>query len=166
MAFTAGTNASSQSAGHTYTFTKGINKLDGDAALAFARERHAFASGDNQRGKNQMKVIAGVVKKLQSTALLTNYAEIMNSVSESFETNMTTAQIQALVKMQLSDMASWNIVSHAVVGTGDSAKTYSSPKLNHYVMIPDQNSVEEAKALIQKVEDGEILSDESENTEE
>ena len=166
VAFTAGTNASSQSAGHTYTFTKGINKLDGDAALAFARERHAFASGDNQRGKNQMKVIAGVVKKLQSTALLTNYAEIMNSVSESFETNMTTAQIQALVKMQLSDMASWNIVSHAVVGTGDSAKTYSSPKLNHYVMIPDQNSVEEAKALIKKVENGEILSDESENTEE
>ena len=161
VAFTAGSNASSQSAGSTYTFTKGINKMDGDAALAFARERHAFASGDNQRGKNQMKVIAGVVKKLQSTALLTNYAEIMNSVSESFETNMTTAQIQALVKMQLSDMASWNIVSHSVVGTGDSAKTYSSPKLNHYVMIPDEDSVAEAKALIKKVEDGEILSDDS-----
>lgn len=161
VAFTAGSNASSQSSGSTYSFKKGINKLDGDAALAFARERHAFASGDNQRGKNQMKVIAGVVKRLQSTALLTNYAEIMNSVSESFETNMTTEQIQALVKMQLSDMSSWNIVSHSVVGTGDSAKTYSSPKLNHYVMIPDQGSVDEAKALIKKVEDGEILSDDS-----
>lgn len=160
VAFTAGTNASSQSSGRTYTFTKGINKLDGDAALAFARERHAFASGDNQRGKNQMKVITGVVKKLQTSALLTNYAAIMNSVSESFETNMTTEQIQALVKMQLSDMASWNIVSHSVVGTGSKAKTYSSPKLNHYVMIPDQDSVDEAKALIKKVEDGEELTDE------
>ena len=164
VAFTAGTNASSQSAGRTYTFTEGINKLDGDAALAFARERHAFASGDNQRGKNQMKVIAGVVKKLQSTALLTNYAEIMNSVSESFETNMTTEQIQALVKMQLSDMASWNIVSNSVVGTGDSAKTYSSPKLNHYVMIPDENSVAEAKELVKKVQDGETLSEDGEDT--
>lgn len=160
VAFTAGSKASSQSAGQTYTFTEGINALDGDAALAFARERHAFASGDNQRGKNQMKVIAGVVKKLQSSALLTNYAEIMNSVSESFETNMTTAQIQALVKMQLSDMASWNIVSHSVVGTGDSAKTYSSPKLNHYVMIPDESSVAEAKELIRQVKDGETLSEE------
>lgn len=165
VAFTAGSNASSQSAGASYSFVEGINDLDGDAALAFARERHAFASGDNQRGKNQMKVITGVVKKLQSTALLTNYAEIMNSVSESFETNMTTAQIQALVKMQLSDMASWNIVSHSVVGTGDSAKTYSSPKLNHYVMIPDEESVAEAKELIRKVQDGETLSEDSDSEE-
>lgn len=159
VAFTAGSNASSQSSGKTYTFTKGKNKLDGDAALAFARERHAFAGGDRQRGKNQMKVIAGVVKKLQSTALLTNYASIMNSVSESFETNMTTEQIQALVKMQLSDMSSWNIVSHSVTGSDSSAKTYSSPRLNHYVMIPDESTVEEAKDLIKKVEDGETLSD-------
>lgn len=159
VAFTAGSNASSQSAGRTYTFTKGKNKLDGDAALAFARERHAFAGGDRQRGKNQMKVIAGVVKKLQSTALLTNYASIMNSVSESFETNMTTEQIQALVKMQLSDMSGWNIVSHSVTGSDSSAKTYSSPRLNHYVMIPDESTVEEAKDLIKKVEDGETLSD-------
>ena len=166
VAFTAGTNASSQSAGNTYSFTKGINKLDGDAALAFARERHAFASGDNQRGKNQMKVIAGVVKKMQSTALLTNYAQIMDSVSESFETNMSTSQIQALVKMQLADMSGWDIVSQAVTGTGDSTKVYSSPKLNHYVMIPDEESVAEAKAMIKKVQDGESLSEKSEDTEE
>ena len=161
VAFTAGTNASSQSTGRTYTFKKGINKLDGDAALAFSRERHAFSDGDRQRGRNQMKVIAGVVKKLQSSAMLTNYAAIMNSVSESFETNMTTEQIQALVKMQLSDMASWNIVSHSVTGSDSSAKTYSSPRLNHYVMIPNDDSVAEAKDLIQKVMDGETLSDDS-----
>ena len=85
----------------------------------------------------------------------------MNSVSESFETNMTTEQIQALVKMQLSDMASWNIVSHSVTGSDSSAKTYSSPRLNHYVMIPNDDSVAEAKDLIQKVMDGETLSDDS-----
>ena len=160
VAFEAGTKASSQSEEETYTFTEGINQLDGDAALAFARERHAFASGDNQRGKNQMKVIAGVVKKMQSSTLLTNYAEIMNSVSESFETNMTTEQIQALVKMQLTDMASWSITTHAVVGSDDSQKTYSSPRLNHYVMIPNEESVDQAKALIEKVENGESITEE------
>jgi len=39
------------------TFAEGWNHLDGKSALAFARERHAFASGDIQRGINQMKVI-------------------------------------------------------------------------------------------------------------
>ena len=36
-----------------YSFQKGVNHLNGKQALAFSRERHSFASGDNQRGKNQ-----------------------------------------------------------------------------------------------------------------
>ena len=34
------------------------------------------------------------------------------------------------------------------------------PKQNVYVFIPDENSVEKAKGLIQKAMDGEIITDE------
>ena len=40
-----------------YQFTEGTNHLNGEQALAFSRERYSFASGDNQRGKNQEAVL-------------------------------------------------------------------------------------------------------------
>ena len=51
------------------TFAEGWNHLDGKSALAFARERHAFKTGDIQRGINQMKVIDAMANKLKSPAL-------------------------------------------------------------------------------------------------
>lgn len=48
---------------------------------------HAFAEGDNQRGRDQMKVIEAVIKKAQSSALLNNYDEIFANISKSFQTN-------------------------------------------------------------------------------
>ena len=58
-------------------FVEGWNHLDGPAALAFARERHAFATGDIQRGINQMKVINAMLEKIKSPALLTSYSRLL-----------------------------------------------------------------------------------------
>ncbi|HCT93056.1 MAG TPA: transcriptional regulator [Lachnospiraceae bacterium] len=158
VAFTAGWQACSQSEKSSYTFREGSNDLDGGAALAFARERHAFASGDRQRGVNQMKVIEGVLKKVQSVSLLANYADVMKSISGSFETNLTSKQIQALVKMQMDDMASWNVLTYSVSGTDAKESTYSSPGHKAYVMIPDDSTVEKAIELVDMVCNGEKLT--------
>lgn len=158
VAFTAGWQACSQSDKSSYTFKEGINELDGGAALAFARERHAFASGDRQRGINQMKVIEGVFKKAQSMSLLTNYADVMKSISGSFETNLTSKQIQALVKMQMDDMASWNVLTYSASGTDGKETTYSSPGHSAYVMIPDESTVQKGIELVDKVCNGEELT--------
>ena len=40
-----------------YHFSKGYNTLNGEEALAFSRERHSFASGDNQRVKKINKLL-------------------------------------------------------------------------------------------------------------
>ena len=61
-------------------FEEGWNHLDGAAALAFARERHAFATGDIQRGINQMKVIDAMLDKIKSPALLTSYSRLLAAV--------------------------------------------------------------------------------------
>lgn len=140
-----------------YSFVQGENYMDGAAALTFARERYAFASGDRQRGKNQMAVIKGVINKAISPALLTNYTSILESVAGSFEASIPYDVLAALVKQQLSDGGEWNIVSYSVDGTGASKKPYSL-STNAYVMEPDYNTVNQAIAMMEQVKNGEILS--------
>jgi LCP family protein required for cell wall assembly len=140
-------------------FVEGWNHMDGQAALAFARERHAFASGDVQRGINQMKVIQAMVDKLKSPTLLLTYSRLMSAVSDCFVTNLSSDQIAALVRMQLSDAASWNIQSMTVTGTNStSTKCYSAKGQKLYVMLPDDTSVAQAQNLIEQVCAGEILN--------
>ena len=149
------------------TFAEGWNHLDGKSALAFARERHAFASGDIQRGINQMKVIDAMVGKLKSPALLMSFSKLMDAAADCFVTSLSQDQITALVRMQLSDLANWDIQSYTVTGTGaKSSKCYSAKGQSLYVMKPDENSVNEAKALIESVLGGEgTVSDTSQTPE-
>ena len=138
------------------TFAEGWNHLDGKSALAFARERHAFKNGDIQRGINQMKVIDAMVEKLKSPALLMSFSKLMDAMADCFVTSLSQEQISALVRMQLSDLSSWDIQSYSVTGTGaKSSKCYSAKGQSLYVMKPDENSVNEAKALVAAVLGGE-----------
>lgn len=137
-------------------FTEGWNHLDGRAALAFARERHAFATGDIQRGINQMKVIDAMLEKIKSPALLTGYSRLLTAVADNFVTSLTSAEISALVRMQLSDFAAWDIENCSVTGASSSSThCYSAQGQKLYVMTPDEASVEAAKAVIQSVLSGE-----------
>ena len=135
----------------------GDNYLDGYAALNVARERHSFVDGDNTRGKNQMKIIKAVVQKLASGAIISEYANIMSSLEGMFVTDISMDDISKLVKMQLNDFASWNIVSYAVTGEGGEDYTYTGGLL--YVMYPDQGMVNFAQELIERVIAGEILTE-------
>ena len=138
------------------TFVEGWNHLDGKSALAFARERHAFASGDIQRGINQMKVIDAMLNKIKSPALLMGFSKIMDAASDCFVTSFSQDQISALVRMQLSDFAEWDIESYTVTGTSSSStKCYSAKGQKLYVMKPDDSSVSKAKEMIASVLGGE-----------
>lgn len=132
-------------------YHKGYNRLTGLEALAFARERYSFERGDYQRAENQMEVIRAVISKAATSSLLMNYGSVMDAVAGSFETNMPREQISDLVKMQLSDMASWNVTSYTTAGQSRYAQTYSMPGRQLYVIVPDEDNVAEAKRLIAQV---------------
>lgn len=140
----------------THSFVQGENYMDGVSAMYFARERHAFASGDIQRNKNQVKVIEAIIAKACSTKILTSYSAIMDSLKGVVETNIPENQISKLVKMQLNDMSSWNILSYSVTGTNGSAECYGRGYLS--VVYPDTNGIAEAGAMIEKVLNGELTS--------
>lgn len=149
-------SSQSFSAGGT-SFQEGYNHVNGTQALAFARERHSFASGDRQRGKNQMEVIRATIKKCQSSSMLTNYQQVMQSLSGTFQTNLEQDRIAQLVSAQLFEKSDWNVVTYSVDGTGSSRTTYSMPNQRAYVMVPDESTVLHAKELLQQVKNGETL---------
>lgn len=141
-------------------YNKGENQLNGTEALAFARERKNLPGGDNARGENQMKVIRAVIDKVTSgTTIISNYAGIMESLEGMFATSISMNEISDLVKMQLDDMAQWNIVSYAVTGDGGSEITYSDPGRRLYVMYQNEALVSYGAELIDRVMAGEILTE-------
>lgn len=124
----------------------GKQHLNGFRALLFARERVAFTNGDVQRVKNQQKVISAIIDKItSSTKLITNYSEILDSVSNNFSTNLDSESISRLVKMQLNDMQSWTIESQNLIGTDlFTTNTYTFPGVNLYVMQQDATSIHDS----------------------
>lgn len=135
-----------------YSFKKGYNHVNGQKALAFSRERYSFSGGDNQRVKNQQHVIEAIINKvLDSNTILTKYTNILNSLEGSFQTNMDQKDISKLVKEQLQTMSSWKIKTNSLTGTGASNTTYSAGSQKLYVMIPNSESVQNAKKQIKSV---------------
>lgn len=142
-----------------YKYTEGFNKMNGEEALSFARERKAFVDGDRQRGADQQAVIEAIIKKICSKFILTKYDSLLNSIEGEFQTNLSHNKITSLIKMQLNDMASWNVTSIVLDGSNGRGITYSGGNQELYVMLPDWNTVDEASSTIKAVLDGKKLDE-------
>ena len=140
-----------------YHYQKGLNSVDGKAALSFVRERKAFKEGDRQRGKNQQAMIDAIAKKCMKPNMLAQYNSLLSAVQDCFVTNMPADRIASLVNMQLDTGGDWTISSNSLTGRDARAYTYSYSGQALYVMVPYQESIDNAKEMIQKVVDGEIL---------
>ena len=140
---------------------EGENHLTGQEALDFARERYTLKGGDNERGKHQMQVITAVIEKAtDGSTILSNYSDIMASVEGMFSMNIPVEMIGNLMKMQLTDMAKWNIVSYAATGTDAMEECYSVPGMELSVIKPSNASISKAIRLIDMVCEGELLTEE------
>ena len=135
-----------------YSYTAGTNHLSGEAALYFARERKSLPGGDNERIKNQQRVLTAIIDKMtSSTVLLTKYTQLLGAVGDKMQTSMSEDDISAIVKMQLKDMSGWNIESNSIKGKGAMMETYSMPGRKLSSVIPDEESVVEAQKKINYV---------------
>lgn len=150
--FTNGTDA----APIRYHFVKGPNQCNGDKTLAFVRERHTFAQGDLQRGRNQMAAIQGIIDKVTSPAILANYAAVLDAGSKMVVTNMPTSTITDLIKAQIADPSSWNIQTYSAAALRyDNLECYVYNYKSQSVVIPDYTSVNTAIKLMNMTYNGE-----------
>lgn len=131
-----------------YSFKKGMNTMDSEEALAFARERKAFEGGDVQRGLNQQEVIKAVIKKLISPNTLTKIDKIVSSVAKSIDTNLDPADLQKLIALQIDKGIDWQFSSYHISGTESRRETYSIPGQELFVVLPSNESVENIKEVI------------------
>ena len=137
---------------------EGINHLNGEQALAFARERYSYTEGDRQRTKNQQQVLMGIVKEATKPSVIKNYAAIMDTMANTFSTTMSNEEITDLIKYQLNNNSTWKMEQCMVDGTGD---TLMCAELGDaaYVMVPDQSTVKMAKDKISAVLAGKSSED-------
>lgn len=100
----------------TQVFKKGEITLNSKDALAFARERKHLEFGDEDRGKNQAKVIEGILNKLKTKEALSNYRQIIDKVSNSVQTNMQIEEILYLVNSQIENPKDYEIIHSSLDG--------------------------------------------------
>ena len=136
----------------------GVNHLNGEQALGYARERYAYSEGDRQRTKNQQQVLMGIVDKITSPSIVQNYSSIMDAMSNTFSTTMSNDEITSLIKYQINNNPKWKMEQYMVDGTGD---TLMCAELGDAasVMVPDQSTVKMAKDKINAVLAGKSADD-------
>ncbi len=78
--------------------------------------------------------------------------------------NVPMEMISNLTKMQLTEMANWNVVSYSATGTDSMEECYSVPGMELSVLKPNHSSVSKAIRLINMVCDGELLTEEVVNS--
>ncbi|MDD6513669.1 LCP family protein [Sharpea azabuensis] len=137
---------------HGRALHEGVNHMDGATALAFARERYGYESGDYHRVQNQQDVLAAILKKMMSPTLLTNYTKILDAAGDSFTTNMPADKMKEIASEQLNTNASWNFSSRIMEGTGKMMTDgYMMPNTKLYYTIPNENSIKQNKQYIKEV---------------
>lgn len=109
----------------------GKHHVDGETALAFARERHAYLNGDNQRVKNQQKVFKAIFKRIVSSKMITNYGKFMDALAVAFDTNISADEMSDFIKYELGSMPKWKFESYSISGDPGNefcylAQTYAS----------------------------------------
>lgn len=141
-----------------YSIKKGNNFMNGDQALHYARDRYSYAGGDNARGNHQMQILKAIAEKMLQGKMFTRYSEILDSMEGMFNTDMPTDVMAKLIQKQIEEMSKWDIFTYAVTGKGGSNTTYSIPGFNAYVMYPNEETVNKASNLINKVLESQTIS--------
>ena len=142
-----------------WTVQKGWNHMDGKQALAFARERKAFLDGDNQRIKNQQAVFEAIIKKATSSkTMLLSYNKMLNNLRDYFRMSFSSGELRSLLKLQLAKDPEWKIYRNTIRGGDGSLPTYTTGNAYAYVMTQDEDSINNAKELINAVLEGKMLA--------
>lgn len=83
--------------GRTLHFTEGPSQLDGEHALAYARERkNPNSGGDFGRGQRQSQVMAAIIDKAASFSSIDNFGRVFDSLSSTLRTDLTFGNLIAL----------------------------------------------------------------------
>ena len=89
---------------------------------------------------------------MTSPALLTSYPDILKAASDNMSTNMTSDEMQQVVKMQLADLGVWDIQNQKITGEYDLDYVASLTQSQRFLVYKTKKeSVDECLAAINAV---------------
>lgn len=141
-------------------FPEGTIGLDGAGALMYVRERQNLPDGDFGRNMHQQIVMRAIIEKLCSPDIMMQINSIIDGMNGMFLTNISMNSIWALVNKQLDEGIEWNIVNYHVGGETGMEICASATGQYLSVVYPYDNQIEFVRNEIQKVMDGETITQE------
>ena len=114
-------------------------------------------------GKEAM--ITALFNKCTSSNVITKYNELLNSIKNSFVTNMPQNRLTKLIKNQMDKNPKWTITNYYLDGTNSREYTYSYKSNKLYVMLPNQDTIDEAKEMINTIKSGKTINHDNEKKE-
>ncbi len=128
--------------------TPGLQTLDGEQALVYARNRKALVNGDFGRNQHQQEIIIALANKIKTISSVSKFMEILDTVSNSLDTNLTTQQMLSfyniakdIIKKSLSSDEADLINIQQLYLAGNSQMIYDERmRMVLYNYIPNENS--------------------------
>lgn len=75
------------------TLKKGLQKLDGEEALALARTRKK--DNDIERGKRQQEILQAMIKKAISVGSISKYGDVIEAIGDNMQTDLSFNQMKS-----------------------------------------------------------------------
>lgn len=138
--------------GHkTVWVPKGVNRLSGIQALAFARERYAFESGDFQRQSNQQQVINAILSETVKIRDVNKALKILDAAGENVSTNLSIDQLISLFQFSLKKLDRSYVKNQYIFNlVGSRVTGYSSRNNGASIVRLFPQSIEDNKKFIQR----------------
>jgi LCP family protein required for cell wall assembly len=74
----------------------GYQHLNGEQALAYARNRHGYLDGDFARNRHQQVVVEGIAKNIKNISSVNDFYTILDTIAPNIDTNMQTKEMLSL----------------------------------------------------------------------
>lgn len=132
-------------------YAEGDIELNGEDALAFVRQRYGLADGDIDRGRNQVKAINGILRKIASPMTLVRYPKILDAVEKSIETNVPANK---LFNIAVEYLISGGMNASESIIQGEPSRglpSYAMPGYDLFMYVPYESSLEENSNKINEV---------------
>lgn len=141
-------------------FKKGMIHLDADEALMYVRERKSLKNGDFDRNMHQQLVMKAIIKKLTSLHGILHFNNLLDTLKNSFLTNLKVQDIYALMAKQLDKGGNWDIINYHLTGESVLRKTASFPQQKLAVVLLDKKQLSFIKDELQKIFNGDRIEQE------
>lgn len=133
---------------HGFNYKKGMNLMDSEMALMFARIRKELPGGDQTRGLHQQEIIKAVFKKLTSPSQIGNIQKVINSTRKFVQTDVVAGMITDLLDLHFSSTKGWEIESYVLRGDNDWAPWPNDPDRKYSVVVHSEEQLAEYRQLM------------------